>query len=48
MFRSHIPDGCSVMVSIEISITLTLMFMFHMLNRMNLKQFIGFGAGYLE
>jgi hypothetical protein len=30
----------------EISITLTLIIMFHMFNRMNLKHYIGAGAGY--
>jgi hypothetical protein len=39
-------DGYLVIVSMEISITLTLMIMFHMFNRMNLKHFIGVGAGY--
>jgi hypothetical protein len=39
-------DGYFGIVSMEISITLTLMIRFHMVNRMNLKHFIGVEAGY--
>ena len=45
LFRSLMVDEYFVIVSMEISITLTLIIMFHMFNKMNLKHFIGVGAG---